>query len=239
MTHKPWTPEEDAIIRHHYPAGGLKACKRRLPHRSAMAIQQRANRLGLRYAELEGYINANEVAKLSGTHISNVTRRAKQAGVARCLGGQSRSARVLIREDWALAYIEECRVRREAEEARKAGYLTTNEVARTLGIGFATVQRWRDGQRSWLARRFGQPRTIRGERGRILWNPVDVERVRVELEKERRAAREMKAVKALAIEARMDRSGMFYRLARESRRSLVTLAGGRLVRFTDLDPSAA
>jgi hypothetical protein len=65
-----------------------------------------------------------------------------------------------------------------------------------------------------------------------------VERVRVALEKERRAAREMKSVKAVAVDVGLSRNGMFLRVAREPRRSLLTLAGGRIVRFIDSDPSA-
>jgi hypothetical protein len=49
MTRKniPWPPEEDALLREVYPAGGWKAVHDRLPHRKQSAIHQRATRIGV------------------------------------------------------------------------------------------------------------------------------------------------------------------------------------------------
>ena len=47
MVARPWTAEEDAILRGHYPAGGADACLSRLPGRGRNPIQHRATVLGL------------------------------------------------------------------------------------------------------------------------------------------------------------------------------------------------
>jgi hypothetical protein len=43
-----WTTHEEAILREHYPRGGLSACEPLLTGRSRLAIYQRANAQGLR-----------------------------------------------------------------------------------------------------------------------------------------------------------------------------------------------
>ncbi|WP_036200299.1 SANT/Myb-like DNA-binding domain-containing protein [Meiothermus ruber] len=225
---KPWTPEEDEIIRRYYPTGSWKACKKHLPHRTKKAIQARAVALEAHFGDVPGYINASTLARVLADNTGNIIRVAEAAGVVRRIRG-----RVLIREGWATEYIELRRQRKAAEEAREAGYLTTREVMCALRIGLGTAQRWALGQQSWLARRFGQPRIVRGKRGRMLWHPVDIEKVRVALEKERRVVREMKPVKAVALDMGFTRNGMTSRVARESKHSLLTLAGGRIVRFVE------
>ena len=42
-----WTTREIAVVKEHYPAGGLLPCIERLPGRSAPAIYQQARVLGL------------------------------------------------------------------------------------------------------------------------------------------------------------------------------------------------
>jgi hypothetical protein len=236
---RPWTPEEYEIIRRYYPDGGTKACQKRLPHRTKKAIRSRAEKLKIRRSDpfdhvVPGYIAAAALAKILGDNYINIIKAAGIAGAVRWVRG-----RALIREKWALDYIEKRRRREANEEARKAGYLTTREVARALRISPATARRWVSGQQSWLARRFGQPRIVRGKRGFLLWHPVDVERVRIALEKERRAAREMRAIKAAAMDEGIDWRTILSRVARENRRSLLTLAGGRIVRFIEFGSSAS
>ena len=45
---KPWTPEEDDVIRREYPTRGV-ACVDKLPGRTTQSIATRANRLGIKY----------------------------------------------------------------------------------------------------------------------------------------------------------------------------------------------
>ncbi len=42
-----WTPEEDAVLREHYPGKGWRACQAYLPGRRGGAIASRAHLLGL------------------------------------------------------------------------------------------------------------------------------------------------------------------------------------------------
>ncbi len=42
-----WTPEEDAVLREHYPGQGWRACQAYLPDRSNSTITGRARKLGL------------------------------------------------------------------------------------------------------------------------------------------------------------------------------------------------
>lgn len=49
MNNRFWTPEEDAIIREHYPTGGTAACLRHLPDRSMNAVRRRASALNIGY----------------------------------------------------------------------------------------------------------------------------------------------------------------------------------------------
>jgi len=42
-----WTPEEDAVLREHYPGKGCRACRAHLPGRGDGAIASRALLLGL------------------------------------------------------------------------------------------------------------------------------------------------------------------------------------------------
>jgi len=44
----PWTPEDDAVIRSEYPAGGWLAVKTLLADRTQSSIQQRACKLNIR-----------------------------------------------------------------------------------------------------------------------------------------------------------------------------------------------
>ena len=48
MKRRFWTTTELAVIREHYPAGGIDACESRLPGRSRSSIWQQAGKLGLR-----------------------------------------------------------------------------------------------------------------------------------------------------------------------------------------------
>ena len=48
MSRAPWSEAEEAILRAHYPTGGLPACHPLLPHRSKQAIYMRVNLLGIR-----------------------------------------------------------------------------------------------------------------------------------------------------------------------------------------------
>lgn len=48
MSRAPWTEAEEAILRAHYPTGGLPACRPLLPGRSNQAIYMRVNVLGVR-----------------------------------------------------------------------------------------------------------------------------------------------------------------------------------------------
>lgn len=45
----PWTTREEAVLREHYPRGGLGACLALLPERTDSAISGRASKLGLRH----------------------------------------------------------------------------------------------------------------------------------------------------------------------------------------------
>ena len=45
--HARWSPEEEALIRAHYPAGGIDVCRQLLPHRTAKAIISRVGFLGV------------------------------------------------------------------------------------------------------------------------------------------------------------------------------------------------
>ncbi len=42
-----WTPEEDAVLREHYPGKGWRACQTYLPGRTESTITHRARKLGL------------------------------------------------------------------------------------------------------------------------------------------------------------------------------------------------
>ena len=42
-----WTPEEDAVLREHYPGKGWRACQAYLPERAESTITHRARKLGL------------------------------------------------------------------------------------------------------------------------------------------------------------------------------------------------
>ncbi len=42
-----WTPEEDAVLREHYPGKGWRACRAYLPGRTESTITCRARKLGL------------------------------------------------------------------------------------------------------------------------------------------------------------------------------------------------
>ncbi len=42
-----WSPEEDAVLREHYPGKGWRACQAYLPDRRGCAIASRAHLLGL------------------------------------------------------------------------------------------------------------------------------------------------------------------------------------------------
>lgn len=48
MTRVPWTMPELAVLRQHYPIGGINVCQTYLPHRTRSSIYQHANALGLR-----------------------------------------------------------------------------------------------------------------------------------------------------------------------------------------------
>lgn len=43
-----WNEDEDDVLRDLYPAGGVSACIKKLPHRSPHAIQGRAQHIGLK-----------------------------------------------------------------------------------------------------------------------------------------------------------------------------------------------
>ena len=225
---RPWTPDEDEIIKRYYSTGGWRACQKHLPHRTKKSIQSRASALKIRYGDVPGYVTASALAQALDDYAVNIVRLAEPAGAVRRIKN-----RVLIREDWATDYIEKRRKHAVGEESRMAGYLTTREVARLLRIGRTTALRWVSGQQSWLARRFGRPRVVRGKRGRLLWNPVDVERVRVALEKERQAAKSMRSFKSLTLNLNYQRRKDLLHKARESGNSFITLVHGRLVRFVE------
>ena len=225
---RPWTPDEDEIIKRYYSIGGWRACQKYLPHRTRKSILYKASALKIRYGDVPGYVTASALAQALDDYAVNIVRVAKPAGAVRRIRG-----RALIREDWAADYIEKRRKREMGEESRTAGYLTTREVARLLRIGTATALRWVSGQQSWLARRFGRPRVVRGKRGRLLWNPVDVERVRVALEKERLAAKSMRSFKSMTLNLNYKRKKELRRKLRESGNSLITLVHGRLARFVE------
>ena len=225
---KSWTPEEDEIIKRYYSIGGWRACQKYLPNRTKRSIQSRASALKIRYGDVPGYVTASALAQALNDYAINIVRIAKPAGAVRRIRG-----RALIREDWAADYLEKRRKHEMGEESRTAGYLTTREVARLLRIGTTTAQRWVLGRQSWLARRFGRPRVVRGKRGRLLWNPVDVERVRVALEKERQAAKAMRSFKSMALNLNYQRKRELRRKLQESGNSLITLIHGRLARFVE------
>lgn len=51
-TAQPWTPREDALVRRHYPRlGGQETHDRYLPGRSVVALQCRANFLGVQLSK--------------------------------------------------------------------------------------------------------------------------------------------------------------------------------------------
>ena len=56
-----WTPEEDALLREHYPKGGVKAVQQHLPHRNANAIYNRSQLLS---SNLKRHWTAEEHALL-------------------------------------------------------------------------------------------------------------------------------------------------------------------------------
>lgn len=48
LQRKHWSPEEIAILREHYPVGGINACVARLPDRNERTIYTKAAKIGLR-----------------------------------------------------------------------------------------------------------------------------------------------------------------------------------------------
>lgn len=56
----PWTPEDDAVIRDLYPAGGTRAVRAVMPMRTKHAVQKRASILRVQYERRSR--NSDEVA---------------------------------------------------------------------------------------------------------------------------------------------------------------------------------
>lgn len=66
-----WAPEEDDLLRVHYPSVGAVGCTELLPHRTADAIHQRAHRLGVQCAEYSERLNCMQCdARVSRSQIA-------------------------------------------------------------------------------------------------------------------------------------------------------------------------
>ena len=64
-----WTEEQDAVIRKHYPAGGVKACLAHLPGKTSGSIHQRALKLGLRSEKMPAERQRHELTPALETAI--------------------------------------------------------------------------------------------------------------------------------------------------------------------------
>lgn len=62
---RPWTAQEDAIIRRRWAEGAATTMLRYLPGRTRLAIQYRAKRLGLE-GRWQGYVSVREAAEITG-----------------------------------------------------------------------------------------------------------------------------------------------------------------------------
>jgi len=90
----PWKTTEHAILREHYPVGGIEACEERLPHRTRGAIFQQARRLGLRAPKSQPRSKPYETNEWIDAQI----RRVYEAGLKP--GDRNRLSRALRRPAW-------------------------------------------------------------------------------------------------------------------------------------------
>lgn len=203
-------------------------------------VWQYANRRGVRFGEIPGWVKISEAASRAGVSLSFAHHVAKRDGAYRRIGDPSKNSRsklVIVPETWADAFARERAARREADEARDAGYLTVDELKELWRVGRGTIIRGVAG-RGCLAPHLETARIVRGSgtsSGTIYVNPHDAERIRSRLEKDRERARQLVSTKSLAIELGIQQS-YAADLGREAGGEII-LVGGRLGCF--VTPEAA
>lgn len=203
-------------------------------------VWQYANRRGVRFGEIPGWVRITEAAARAGVSLSFAHHVAKRDGAYRLIGDprkNSRSKLVIVPEAWADRFAVDRAARREADEAREAGYLTVDELKDMWRVGRGTIIRGVAGK-GCLAPHLETARIVRGtgtSRGTIYVNPHDAERIRKALEDGRAKARRLVSTKSLAIELGIQQS-YAADLGREAGGEII-LFGGRLACF--VTPEAA
>lgn len=224
-----WSVEQTEFLRKHYGRKGPTWVSERIG-KSKATTYKKACSLGISFGDVPGFVPASEVATVAGTSVSNIMQAARTAGTLKVVGGKHRGAngkRALVRMRWADEYLA---AREERSENETAGYLTTREVMSALRIGFGTLQRTTQG-RGYLAELMAGVRRVRGERGRHLFNPFDVERVRGVLEADRARARAMVSVKSLCADTGRSQQSVWAWIEARDCEKHKTLLGGRVQTF--------
>lgn len=90
--HKPWTPEEDAVIRAYYGKETASALETRFEKRTRNAIISRANTLGLGSPKNNPTIAASEHHQENKLQRARTRERLSAAGVAQRVAGRGRIA---------------------------------------------------------------------------------------------------------------------------------------------------
>lgn len=148
---RPWTPAEEGVVRARYPLEGAAAVAQALG-RTPMAVQTRANDLGLRAIltrgtrwspELDEVVTlmypvalAADISALIGCSVGSVYQRAEKLGLSKP-EGWAREARLRVAALMTAFTPEVAAVIRQRYPTTAAA-----DLARELGLNKGTLQKW-------------------------------------------------------------------------------------------------
>lgn len=220
-----WTRDQEEFLRKHYARKGAQWCSERVG-KAKVLTQKKAQNMGLRFAEIPGWVRASVIAEAAGASriVGDTRARANSAATRR-----------LVKASWADSFINSYISRGENEGA---GYIDVQDASRILGVGKSSISRALTGS-GYLAGVFKGVRWLRGHHRKLLFNPFDVEDVRKRIASDRTKARGMFTVKALSVDAGVPENTVREWLARKGVEKHWAVTHGRVRMFVSAVDAAS
>lgn len=180
------------------------------------AVHAYATRHGLQIGDTPNHIRIPDLARLLDVDTSNLWQRANKDGALiryRAATRHRATFAAVVSIEWADAFAAELATQRAAaERATREEWLTTLQIAKTLGVGKSTVLRALEGKPGVLSSlpEFQAARTLRGlgpsRDGQWFMHPDDAAVIAARLEADRQLARTLVATKTIAVECGVKQS---------------------------------
>lgn len=190
MRNRPWTPEEEAYLIRYYTRYGAKPIATKL-ERSISAIHTRANKLWLMFGEgafmtpdQRKFMTISEIAAESGHRIDSVYRTARDTGVI-LRRNKYGVGKLYIDALWGQAYIKRAKERLHTKH-NYTHYWTSKQAARFLGTNQRHLGNGLIRKRGRFRHYAHMARFVRGERGRLLFEPSSIRRIAIAMRDEMR-----------------------------------------------------